>query len=214
MEVILKYAYLSTVALLIVYSLINFRKIKEGGGGYLVLALVLSLLVDLIGNSARKNFNFIWGYNVFTILIFPIYFALLKPRLPERIRPFITYLIVGFLVFGTANFLFFQGMRSFNNYTLLLGAFLLILLSLLYFKSRFDNPHENLLQSWTFWVATGMLLYFTGTLFYFGFIPRFSALDRQWRIYFYGMLQVMNIVMYIMFGIALVCLNRRQTLSQ
>jgi hypothetical protein len=206
-------SYLSILALVLVYSLINFRKVKEGGARYLVLALMLSLVVDFIGNYAQKKFNFTSGYNVYTILIFPIYFALLKPFLPDRVRPVIPYLIGGFLVLGTANFLFLQGVNSFNNYTLLLGACLLIILSLLYFKSLFDNPHVNLLQSWQFWIATGMLIYFTGTFFYFGFFMHLADVGMMWRVYIYRLLQLMNIVMYVMFGIALLCLTRRQRLS-
>jgi hypothetical protein len=150
---------------------------------------------------------------VYTICIMPVYLFILKESLPARQQKLAQATAATFVVLGLVNFFLWQGIHQFNTYTIMLGAAVLIFFSLLYFKSRFDNLHEDLLRSWRFWVAAGLLMYFTGTLFYFGFMNYLYQQGDHWLSSVYMILQTMNIMLYLLIGIALLCLKPRQTLS-
>lgn len=208
---ILRNTYLVVLCVAVLYAVFHFRRIRRAGGGLLVGVLVVTLLVEGTGLGALKLFrkNLVWLFNLYTLLIFPLYLAILSKPLAGRFQKAFPVMVGAFLVFGFLNLLFWQGLHQFNHYTLLLGACLLIVSSLLYFRSRFDNLQDDLLKSWLFYVVTGLLLYFTGTLLYFGFSSYLYQLDVAWFEKMNIILQLMNIMLYSMFGIALLCLTRR-----
>ncbi|MGV3538662.1 MAG: hypothetical protein ACO1OQ_02565 [Rufibacter sp.] len=216
MPEILRSIYLGLLCLLVLYTLFSLRSIKRAGGLLLAVALFLSFLVDGAGTVAKllkAGNKAVLAYNLYNLLIFPTYLHLLGKSLSKKLQKAVQYVSGLFLLAGLGNLFFGQGMWHFNHFTLLLGAAILVFFTLLYFKSRFDNPEENLLRSWRFWVATGLLMYFPGTLLYFGFMHYLNQLDPSWLKQMNMILQIMNIVLYSLFGVALLCLRPRQKLS-
>ncbi|MBA9078425.1 MULTISPECIES: hypothetical protein [Rufibacter] len=212
----LRYIYYAVLFSLTVYSLFALKDIRQFGGTLLVLVLAVTSLVELLGLGARYKGignHATWIFNLYTILIIPVYLLILKDSFSAFSRKAVLYVAGGFMVLGLVNLFFIQGLQRFNHFTLMLGAALLVLFSLLYFKSRFQNPQENLLKSWRFWVATGLLMYFPGTLLYFGFLNYLSQFDHGWLMQVTLILQLMNIMLYTLFGVALSCLRPRQISS-
>ncbi|WP_192822697.1 hypothetical protein [Rufibacter sp. LB8] len=211
---ILKTVYYCLLFSVTLYALITFKTIRKNGGQLLAFALILSAGVEIVALAARwYKIKYLVVYNLYNLAIVPLYLWLLLESLPAKYRKLTVYVIGLFLLAGLANFAVLQGMRQFNNYTILLGATLIILFCMLYFKSRFETPQEDLLKSWRFWASTGLIMYFTGTLLYFGFLHYLHRLGPDWLVRVAIILQLMNIMLYTIFGIALLCLRRPQKLS-
>lgn len=112
----------------------------------LIIFLWLVFLVELTG-LLTINYPYFKAamYNIFNVvqMLFYLFFLF---RLFEngRTKIAIKRWMVVVVVFGLLNFLFIQGIYTFNSYTRILGTFLIVLFSLLSLLKITNNPSKNI----------------------------------------------------------------------
>ena len=115
----------------------------------------------------------------------------------------IEVLMVLFPVLCLINFSFFQSIHNFNTYTRSLEAVIFIALSALYWLVA--NPAEEANSKWTDignnWIVSGLLLYFSSSLFLFVF-SKFLAeqYDRQVNFFIWNLHAACVMIMYFLFA--------------
>jgi hypothetical protein len=133
----------------------------------LVYLLIASLASDLLGLVLFKfSFNSYPIVNLFLLIQFLICYQLLTyPQINftvDRIIP------IGFVVIFIVNYFFIQGPRVFNNYANTIACQILMFFSLRYFYRLLRGlPEENVIQIPSFWIAIGVLTYYSGNFMLF-----------------------------------------------
>lgn len=121
-------------------------------------------------------------------------------------------LLIGFTLIEIANMLFFQNLWQPNSLTRSLESILLIGLALWYYHltlQRLDTP--SLGQSFAFWYASTILLYFVANLLLFIYLSPIIGINWEDEVdvsifrVIWSMFTFMNLIMYLLFTIALLC---------
>src|SRR5215218_9613439 len=133
--------------------------------------LVITLLVEMA--VAFHWFHFegsnLWLYNVFTVLEFCFYFFIFFLNLKEK-RAKQTALFSGpiFFVLAAINIFFIQGTDHFHTITYRIASVALAIYCFLFFRQLLQVDTEtNVLRNPMFWIATGLLFFYSGFFFYF-----------------------------------------------
>lgn len=90
--------------------------------------------------------------------------------------------LIGFLIFSVINNLLFESFSDFNTNQRYLEGILVILLTTGYYMSLLKHPiHRYLERQPLFWLASGWLIYFAGTLYLFLFSKELlDTADISW----------------------------------
>lgn len=183
--------------------------------------LVVGLL--LVGGLAEIISKYIWRleswennmpvFHIYTAieyyLVVSIFYFGVKGMISQKLYQFI---MLGYSIFFALSLIFYQGIWDANSFSSTLSGIVLIVLSLAYFN--FTLKHLNtpdLGQSFSFWFATTILLYFSANLllfiFYDSIIEKIWEKDAEQSIFniVWSMFSFMNLVMYLLFSIALLC---------
>lgn len=133
----------------------------------LVYLLIASLASDLIGLILfQLSYNSYPIVNFFLLVQFLVCYHLLN----YSHNQFALYRIIpiGFAVIFIVNYLFIQGPRVFNSYSNTIACYILMFFSIryLYILLR-DLPEENVIRIPLFWIAIGVLTYYSGNLVLF-----------------------------------------------
>lgn len=146
-------------------------------------------------------------YNVYIIINFSYLIFLLRSFLQEEgIKKVLSWTIIVFVVIALINLFFVQKWHSFNTYTFVLGSIAMVICSIYYFYHRMKFPdYKNLLRDPTFWIATGLLFFYTCSLPIIGLINFVSNIPRYVSNSFYLINLSLNIILYSLFSISLLC---------
>lgn len=122
------------------------------------------------------------------------------------------YLKGGAVFLGVAiviNALFFQGIWMLPSFTRSLEAIIVLILTLYYFHivSK-EGTVKRLDQSFWFWTSAGLWLYFSSNLMLFMFTNFFTNRSDQLFLGVWSIHAVLNIILYIFYSIAFLCLDR------
>lgn len=166
----------------------------------------LCCFIELFSLTAIKLFN---GNNlpllhVFTVLEFGLIVSMFKRSLNVYLSKIGIYLLIGlFTIFSLLNSVFYESIFTFNAFARAVEALIIILLSLLYFYSTLRNMTEkDLVSSPMFWISSGVLLYFSASLFIFIYSNiLFGETKNSFTIW--GLHAIMSIILYIFYTIAL-----------
>ena len=74
-----------------------------------------------------------------------------------------------FTAFAVANFLFYQGLNTFNSYTVYVSSLLMIVCSIASLRLLMEEETQNVQLLPMFWFSFGVLIYYGGSLFIFLF---------------------------------------------
>lgn len=185
--------YLDVVAPLTVLCLtvllFYFKKKQIVFSDYLLIYFLISqcILNTVAPVFQSKLLNNHWLYHVnslITIIIFTLYFL---TSLNNKKIIFSGLLV--FLIFWLVNIVWLQHYHTFNSYSYSLGAFLIVLLSLLNFRELIIQiPVQRILSLKSFWILSGLLTYFGSCFFIFISYNYLSEIDPQnvgilWRIH-------------------------------
>ncbi len=144
--------------------------------------------------------------HVYTILEFNIialfYFTFFGYFYP---RSLVSGLMVGFTILAILNSLFLQPLSGYNTYARGLEAVLIIGLAVLcYYKMLTELSTKRLDKNPIFWINTGFLLYFAGSLF---FLILSNALlvksDRTLILTVFGLHAMLMVLMHLLIGVGL-----------
>lgn len=186
-----------------IFSLIN----RPSNKSILLLQIYLILVVLIEFSALYVNYlgeYNVWIYNILVLIQFPLITKILFSQFEKKnYKQFENVCLAFFIIFPLLNFLFWQGVFTFNTITLQIGAIYGVILSLLHLKSLLDNPEKSIASNPHFYISIAFLIYFTGTILYFSFFSLFSKSDiitfKQISI----ILQLINWVTYSLFILAI-----------
>ncbi len=176
----------------------------------LALFLPATLFVECVTPFKLIHFhgNNHWFFNIFTTLEF-LYYSLLFYLVFEDNgkRKLILILASLLLVFTSINILYIQGPRHFHTISYRVGAVMVVSLSFLYFKQIMQSSgYINLIRNPFFWIATGVLFFYLGFIFYFSAFDyiaysKIPSNKTLWEV----ISTTLNVLLYTCFVIALLC---------
>jgi hypothetical protein len=185
------------------FDLKGFQK----GHRIIFAILVLVSLVEVYGGFLASqgvrnhwvfNIGFVYGE---TILIL-IYLSVVLNNQKSKVILKLAALLFG--VFGILNFLFFDPIDQFHNYSLTIGSTLIIFGCFYFFyvvMTKDTYLDEKLWQVPDFWVVSFFLLFYSASIMYFSFLYNIIELeDAMWqRLNF--VLRLIGGTMYLVFGL-------------
>ncbi len=214
----LTYIYLLVQASSFLVCIYLFKYLKDTLLKYFLPFLLITLTVELTGfwltRIGVKNYLL---YNVFTTLEFIFYSFLFSKHLKTTLFKKLT---IGFIPFYAVmvflNLQFLQGYNSFHTYTFLLGSFFIVLFCCLFFYESVLPEHLDfpLAKQPFFWVCTGLLLFYMGSVIInalFEYLRSYDLQQEGKRIY--GIInQSLNVVLYSAFIYAFIlCRKNKKT---
>ncbi len=212
--------YLLVQASSFLVCLYLYKTLKNTELKYFLPFLLLTLAVELVGYwfSSRGIKNYLM-FNVFTTFEFIFYTFLFYKHLQKPIFKKITLAFIPIYTLAVAyNLLYVQGVNNFHTYTFLLGSFFIVVFCCLFFFESVLPEHldNKLTLQPFFWVCTGLLLFYLGSVIInalFEYLRSFDMQEEGKRIY--GIInQSLNVVLYSSFIFAFVlCQKNNKTYS-
>ncbi|WP_045114865.1 hypothetical protein [Microscilla marina] len=118
-------------------------------------------------------------------------------------RYVIPVIIIAFTIFSIINSLFIQSIYTFNTYSRPISNLLLIIFALSYFYKMLRELKVRYLEKAPmFWVNTGILIYFSGSLFLFIF-SNYIVSDKGLLLLMWNIHSFLNIIHNIFYTIGL-----------
>lgn len=190
-----------------IIAVIRIRHLTESlrfVGLFIGLAILGELVSYITGRVLHmRNLHILHVYTILefnTIALF--YFAFFGYFYPRTLVP---GLMIGFTVLAILNSLFLQSLSGYNTYARGLEAVLIIGFSVMaYYKMLNELSTKRLDRNPFFWINTGFLLYFAGSLF---FLILSNALlvksDRTLILTVFGLHAMLMVAMHLLIGIGL-----------
>lgn len=212
--------YLLVQASSFLVCILLYRSLKNTPFKYFLPFLFITLTVELIGyyliTKGLRNYTL---FNFFTTLEFIFYSFLFSKHLKTT---FFKKLTIGFIPFYAfmvfLNLQFVQGYNNFHTYTFLLGSFFVVLFCCLFFYESVLPEHLDhpLAKQPFFWVCTGLLLFYMGSVIINALFEYLRSYDLQQEgKKIYGIInQSLNVVLYSAFIYAFIlCRKTKKTYS-
>lgn len=171
----------------------------------LIMGLLISAFTDCINLFFRRNhLPTAILFHIYTVLEFFV-LALLYKHLfhKERIKKNINIIILLFFVFKILDITFFTSIWESDTLAMTLESVLMIIFGILYFDQVLkEMVIPNLEKYPVFWINSGILIYFSGSLFLFLFSDFiFSTQTSYWS--FWSIHSTLTITKNALFSIGL-----------
>lgn len=208
MKIIILYTLPNLISLIGITIL--YKKLKPKWLQLFIYFLLLNYIQDLSAYfySAyfKKSNHFIT--NIYLPISFGFYFLLFYITAETtKSKRLIAACYWIYVLFSLADVCFVNGFYYFNTYAFALGSILILLCCLLYFVRLFTSDSVmNYFRIPMFWIATGLLFFFTGSLVQHSFIRYFieNKIDPDGSIYYFIMV-TLNIILHSTFIISFLC---------
>ena len=158
-----------------------------------------------------------WLYNILSVIQFLFWGIFFAHFLRKDIyRQWSLLLLACFIFYAVINMIFIQGFRNFNHYTLIVGAFLIILQCCFYYYQLFiDIEDIQLFKSPMFWIVTGAFFFFLGTFFYFALYDHLRRIQiRNHSRIFNLIITNLNLFFYSCISIGLTLVSNKNKWKQ
>ncbi len=137
-------------------------------GGYILLCSITGFLSFALWWMSMNN---LWVLPIQTTLELPLlflgFFFAMDKRKPSP--AFFYSLIILFAVYSVLNSVYLQSLYRYNSYSQTFGSLLIIGYSIFYFTNLIrEMKTDNLYAYPMFWIASSILLYYSGSLFLYG----------------------------------------------
>lgn len=178
--------------------------------GFIWVAFFMELLNTYLINLQIKSSA---SLHVYTIVEFAILFMVFRALYAPLIQPYLALAtILGFACFAGIDILYFESLDVFNSYARGLESLILMLLSLVFFFQRLQQPGPTpLLKQPGFWLASGTLIYFGVNLFLF---TMNRSLDEKTFANLWGLIHnPVILTRNVFFGVALWIARKRMNPS-
>lgn len=184
-----------------------------------VLLMLVNIVTETVGWAMAwfgKNRNNQWIFNLNMLISsgFSIWiFRWAEPM--EDGRRLLQGLLAGFICFGMANLLFFQGFWRYNTYTEVVGDMVqAVVCCYFFFLCLQEEQFRDLFRYEYFWLANGLLFYSLGAVVLYIFLDALDAFTLHTRINVYGYINYgLNFILYGSMIIAFICRNRNMRSS-
>ncbi|MBW4890393.1 hypothetical protein KXQ82_11720 [Mucilaginibacter sp. HMF5004] len=169
-----------------------------------LLLLIIVCATEIIGANVqwfnvKKNYLI---YNVYLLLSMPVYFWIFMNMLDFKGYIKTIYLIVVTLVmcFLAINFLFLQGPKEFNVYSLIMVEFIKGILALMIITKLFreDNYEIGISKNPYFWIGGATLIFSVCAIVLFG-LQRFIVLNKiqiEGKSIYRVIVPLINVILY------------------
>lgn len=184
--------------------------------------LFLTVTVESFGiwGVFHEKFTKMAMYNVFTTLEFAFYSFLFYINFTKLIFKRLVLIFVPiFLITVSVNLTFIQGLnKTFHSYTFLLGSFFIVVFCCCFFYESVlpDNIDQQLSKQPFFWICSGLLIYYLGSVIINALFQYLVSNDLQLegkRIY-NTINRTLNVILYSSFCIAFyLCPSHKKTYS-
>lgn len=166
--------------------------------------VVTTLSIECLGYFLIKD-N-VWIFNIYVPLELIFYFLLFRYLIAnEKIKLLLLVFLIVFVAFSAANILFFQGLHTFNNYTLSLGSVVIASCVLAYYKQLLNSSNpEQLIRVPMFWISTGLLLFYTCNFVFMGLFHYILGVSMVLASQLFMIIIILNILMYTLFTIGII----------
>lgn len=188
----------AVIGLALYYRLQQIQKV-------ILLLVLLSVSTEVVAHWVKlQNGNQNLVYYLFTALEY----MLLTYIFAQGIQPFFKNVFfkraaIFFLLFVIADMIWISGINQFNSYSTAVEGLIVIFFSLSFFyKTLEELKIEYLEREPVFWISTGVLLYFSSSLFIFLFTNYVQSSNRALFI-IWGIHGIFSILLNISYSIAL-----------
>jgi hypothetical protein len=194
----------------LIVAIINYRYLKGSNLVWFIPFLILTNVQEWgsrFGFYSHNGSNAL-SLNIFSTLEFLFYSWLFYNEIKIiRFKKIIITTITVLLISIIVNVLFLQGPHIFHTFTFLPGSVLMVSYILLYFYDLFLKDEEvRLIKNPMFWICTGLLFYYPGMFFVYGFFHVVSEeMAIEYGKLFILMANIFNIILYSCFTIAFLC---------
>lgn len=201
--------------ILIIAVFVGFSTAKRQKFAYLKTIpafLIVSLAVELVGRYYRlQSINNVWLFNLFTTFELAYFTYILYLILK---RKFIVRLTVFVIVICLLNILCIQGIRTFHTYSYAISVLVIVFLCVYYYYITFKEVLvENLLVEPSFWIVTGLLVFFAASLSVLGVVNFIAVLPKEMIRLTRNILLTVNGIFYFILIIAFTCqINSRKSI--
>lgn len=164
---------------------------------YLTIVFLFDILIakEIFSFSVKKQM--IYAYIVFPLQFIFFYWLYAYKSLNKR-KLFFAFLLIYLLSFIPVE-LYFAKLKVIFSFNYTIGTFLLMILVFLEFKKQIQN--DDILQFWTnkmFYINIGVMLFYVGTLPFFGLYNLIVKEPTIWNAYYIYFL-ISNCLMYLFF---------------
>jgi hypothetical protein len=195
----------------LVVAIYRYNRLRNYSMSVLPWVLAVTVMTELIGGYIKfgTNNNNGWLYSIFALIQFPCYIELFRQQFKASgYRRVALISFCCFIIWGLINFFFVQGYKTFDNYTVLVGSFILILLACLFFYELIlkTDGEVSLLSVPMFWIGNGLFIFSTGTFFYISVFNYLNNKRVDWVEDIFNLIMPnLNVVLYscIIIGILL-----------
>ena len=183
-------------------------RIKKGSIEQKTIAVLvlLSVLIEILADYMAETLKIsnLPLLHIFTIFEFALIFLAFQKAIKDYLSlKKIVLLISVFSIFSILNSIFHEPLNQFNAFARAIEALLIILIVLLYFYATMMKLAEkHLEQSPLFWFSSGLLLYFSATLFIFIYSNIIFGTNQN-SFLLWALHGVINIIRYTFYTIAL-----------
>ena len=207
---VLAYIYISTILVAFISSLRAFRLDFPFHLRLFSLLLGVTFGVELTAELTARIWhtgNNYWLYNGFAPLEFWLYgyyyFRLIRVRLARMV--ILCYLIL-FPVFWAVTVFGIFRFSIWNSYVIIVGSFFAIIFVMMYYYQLLVDPGTRSLRGVSeFWIATGMLVFYSGALPYYGELNFLWTQHKDAARTLFKVLLIMDTLMYALFSYAFLC---------
>lgn len=166
--------------------------------------LILTLMVELLGRYYRlQSINNLLLFNLYSVIELSYFTYTLYLILKRAFILKLTFLIPTLCLI---NIFFIQGSKTFHTYSYTLSVLVIVYLCVYYYYVTFKEAQaENLLREPSFWLVTGLLVFYATSLSVAGIMNYIAELPKEMiRLSRYILLSV-NGIFYFILIIAFVC---------
>ena len=210
--------YIQAISLLIAIFL--YRRIKSTSLVYFIPFLSITVLVEIIGYwCIVKGIKNYWIYNIFTTLEFCFYSYIFYQNLRKKLfKQIVAWFVPLYTIAVAANLIFLQGTQSFHTYTVLLGSFFIVVFCCFFFFETIqpETISLKLSQQPFFWVCTGLLVYYLGSVIINALFEylRSNDLQQEGKKIYGTINRSLILILYTSFSVSFfLCRNNRKTYS-
>jgi len=144
--------------------------------------------------------NNLYLTHIVPVIEFALLVCFFRVTLSEKA---IKILIISFTILSILNVLFVENLNEFNTLARAIEALILIIISLMYFYTLLQDLSEQYIErSPLFWIATSILIYFSGSFFIFIY-GNYIMPSAKLSLTFWAIHALFSIIKYILLTVAL-----------
>ncbi len=154
-----------------------------------------------------RHLNVLWLINIYV----PIEYAFIVSVLSLwqdniQLKKYLKWSIAGFAVIWFISLVLSGGMTKLNSFALSLACMIYALIAVFNLIILRRDDRGEMIFDPRFWICSGLLLYSSGSLAYFGFYP---LIAQNNLVLLWGIFSVVNALAYILFAIGFLCKCRQ-----